>query len=310
MSEYCSYLQAGSVPATMDRLLIDVLSKGNTGVLGGAELRVSASATDLSVNVNPGRAVVPAGTFINGIPVEGAYLYANTAVKNIPLTTADPTKYRTDLIVARIYDNVLFGDTGNTAQAELLTGAVSASSPAPAPVPSYSRYHILAQVRVNPNVTVPTLIVDQRALANPRELTVWNEVNGGTTNDVTAANPTFQDWPSQAQWTLTRPTWATAARFDLGLYNVYGATAGPSYFDVRVSCDGQVNTMHPQFAFTADQVNVRMLPYRMEDRIIAVPANPTNLWKVQSTRYAGSGVLRFDSSAWARLKVIYQEGLT
>lgn len=309
MAEYCTYLQAGSVPATMDRLILDLITKGNSGVGGGGELKCSASASDLSVNVQPGRMVVPTGVLTNGIPVEGSYVYANTAIKNLALAGASGTQWRTDLLVVHIYDNILFTDGSNVGQLEIVTGANSGTNPAPAPTPSFSHYVVVAQIRLIPGSTVPALIVDQRVLANPRTKESILSVIGGSNSDASSSSPTYGDWPLQATWTVARPTWATSAELELVLSNILGITAGPTQTAIRAYCDAQL-TASTYLSFTVDQLNIRLPPFVLLDTIAAVPANTNNVWKVQATRLSGTGALRFDNIAVAKLKLKYVEGLT
>lgn len=308
MAEYCAYLQAGTVPSTMDRLVLDVLLQGNAGVLGGGELKITASGTDMSINVAPGRCAIPAGVLVSGIPVEGTYVGANTTVKNIPLPGSGAAgQNRTDIIVGRIYDNVLFaGDSQSVFQTEYLQGSWSSANPAPAPVPTYSHYTELAEVRINALASSPTLVVDKRGLANPRKLDVYLKADGGANND--AIGSSYVDWPGACHWTVNRPSWATTAQFEVDLMGLLAISGGPTWINIQMNVDGQLS-QHNQLGFPADMVNLRPPNFRLVDSIPAVPANAQNVWKLQGLR-GGAGALRWDGNSSGRLKVTYIEGLT
>lgn len=134
-----SYLQGGSHPAQSDRLVLGGLYGASTtgGVLEG--LAVTAGGVGLSVDVQPGIAIVE-----NPAPWGGPYNVGSDSVVNVPLVPANASNPRIDVIVARVYDSAYEGAEDRWAL-EVVTGA-AAASPLPPTLPNRSL--ALAQVTV------------------------------------------------------------------------------------------------------------------------------------------------------------------
>lgn len=163
------WLQAGSHPATNDRLLLEallapppaVVSGAGYGVVGPGDLAVTQNGTpNMSVNVAAGK------VFVDGTEnaVQGAYLGVNDATVNLAISASDPTNPRKDLVVARVQDAEWSGATNSWSLA-VITGTPAASPAEPA-VPANA--HVLALVDVDAGATSITnaKITDRRRRAS------------------------------------------------------------------------------------------------------------------------------------------------
>lgn len=123
-----SFMQAGSHPASSDRLVLQSLV-ATAGTVGLASLAVSqrGAGANMSVDVAAGSA------FIDGTEsgTQGFYHVHNDATVNVALAASDPTNSRIDLIVARVRDAEYSGGV-STWSIEAVTGTPAGSPAAPA----------------------------------------------------------------------------------------------------------------------------------------------------------------------------------
>lgn len=159
------WLQNSTYPAALDRALI--ASALETGVLGAGELAVTqrGAGANMSVDVAPGRVVVP----MTDAPNQGSALCRSTAVNNLTVTGAPGAGLsRIDLVIARVYDASLIGGSINGWQLEIVTGTPASSPAAPAsPVSSL----VLAQIAVAAGqATVTNANITDRRVSGGSEL--------------------------------------------------------------------------------------------------------------------------------------------
>lgn len=166
-----SWLQAGTHPAENDRLLIAGLlgyDLSTTGVRGGVttigHLAVTQNGTpNMSVNVAAGHA------FVRGSQsaAQGVYHVVNDATVNLPITTADATNPRRDLVILQVRDSAYSGSSDD-ARLFVVTGN-PASSPSDPSLASYPNSLVLARITVGAGVTSITSanIADLRPQVRP-----------------------------------------------------------------------------------------------------------------------------------------------
>jgi hypothetical protein len=149
--------------STMFRTLND----GVNGTPSGDELEVVAGFVGLTVDVEPGQAMV-----------QGHY-YINTVAKNVELDTADGSNDRIDTIVLRL------DDIANEITAVAVTGT-PALSPVPPTLTQTQPYGVfefpLADVLVPAGAGVPGTITDRRSFMGERFGT-WSTANRPTPGD-------------------------------------------------------------------------------------------------------------------------------
>lgn len=125
-----AWLQAGSHPADLDRLLIETLipTAGVRDVAGG-ELAVTEQATPaMGVTIAAGYVIID-GTESTSQGHYGAY---NDGAVDLAVAASDPSNPRIDLVVARVYDS-FYGVAGSDTWAlEVVTGTAEASPSEPA----------------------------------------------------------------------------------------------------------------------------------------------------------------------------------
>lgn len=170
------WLQTGEHPAENVRRWLDAAMGSTSGVMGSAELEVTAS-TGMSVSVADGRVLI-AGSENT---YQGTYFCENRGATTVTLAGADVTHPRIDLVVARVRDSIYSGSAatdGFTIEAVTGTPAASPSTPS---VPD--NCVVLALVTVGANVTSLTAgnITDQRQLARRPGLQVFSSSAARTT---------------------------------------------------------------------------------------------------------------------------------
>jgi hypothetical protein len=127
-----SWLQNGSHPAENDRLTTQALW-ATTGIINSASLAVTAnSPVNMSVNVASGWAAIVGTTQ----PNMGTYVAYNDATVNLPITTANPTHPRIDLVCMTVNDSYYSGALDNVVF-QVIAGTAIAS-PVPPATPANS----------------------------------------------------------------------------------------------------------------------------------------------------------------------------
>lgn len=167
----------------------------STGIIRGttSELAVYADSTGMQVKVSAGEAYVEGTRF------------ASNAVETLPISTADATNPRIDLVVLRL-DTV-----AGTVDFAVLTGTAAVSPVAPTPTQTTTRWELpLAQVAVAAAAATIAAAntTDRRTYAGKRAL----QESGGVNNLV---NPGLEVWqrgagPFTAQLAFTADRWQIA----------------------------------------------------------------------------------------------------
>lgn len=133
-----SWLQNGSHPAENDRLTTQALW-ATTGIIAPTSLAVSANApANMSVNVASGWAAI-VGTIQ---PNMGTYVAFNDGTVNLPITTANPTNPRIDLVCMTVNDSYYVAGADNVVL------QVIAGTPAGSPVVPATPANSIALARV------------------------------------------------------------------------------------------------------------------------------------------------------------------
>lgn len=158
-----AYLQAGTYPASSDRLhqisarfLPTTLSTSDvaarSGVLGGQSARQFASSMTLwDVAIGKGIGVVE-NTFTSQ---GGDYLVLNTATQTLTVTASSPTTNRIDIIGVRIQD-AFYSGAINSGDLAVVQGTPTAGSPSAPALPS--SFLPLWQVTVSAGTTTGVLV--------------------------------------------------------------------------------------------------------------------------------------------------------
>jgi len=138
-----AYLQAGTYPASSDRLhqisarfLPTVLSTSDVaargGVLGGQSARQFASSmTNWDVAIGKGVGVVENTFTTQG----GDYLVLNTATQTLTVTASSPTTNRIDIIGVRVQD-AFYSGAVNSGDLAVVQGTPAAGAPSDPALPS------------------------------------------------------------------------------------------------------------------------------------------------------------------------------
>lgn len=163
------YLQAGSHPATNDRLLLEALlapppapvSGAGYGIVAPGDLAVTENGTpNMSVNVAAGK------VFIDGTEnaVQGAYLAVNDATVNLAIAASNPTNPRKDLVVAKVQDAEWSGATNSWSLA-VVTGTPAASPAEPA-IPANAVVLAMIDIPAADTAITNSQITDRRRRAS------------------------------------------------------------------------------------------------------------------------------------------------
>lgn len=292
MAERLAYVPG--TDATLERNLCEILAGANgEGIGAGPELKVTAG-TGLQVSVAAGRAIVSAD-----VAWEGSYLGLSTAAKPINLTTAHATQYRTDIIVAQVRD-AAFGDAGTDFTITKVDGTPSVSNPAPAPN-TPTRCLKLAEVRVNPGATVPSLIVDTRVLA--RERREYHYASGMYNAVYELTSATDVGWGPYAEFVT--PVWAVYADVTFSNYGFYIATSN-GIFDFQGRCGAQASPYELN-RWDSVEINNKRWGWHLAYRF--TPPQGNQVYRTYAHRVAGTGGLRVNTSTWWMIECTFIEGL-
>jgi hypothetical protein len=157
-----AYLQAGTYPASLDRLhqisarfipttlsTSDVAARG--GVLGGQAARQFAySMTNWDVAIGKGAGIVE-NTFTSQ---GGDYSVLNTATQTLTVTASSPTTNRIDIVGVRVQDAFYTGAV-NSADLAVVQGTPAAGAPSAPALPA--SFLPIVQVTVNAGTTTGIL---------------------------------------------------------------------------------------------------------------------------------------------------------
>lgn len=150
------------VPVVTGTVGISTAWGGGHGVVGLNDLKVTqrAAGVNRSVDVSAGYALIMGTSSL----AQGTYAFANDAVENLPLSTADPANPRIDVIVAQIRDNTEDAGGSNTARLFAVTGTPGAVPVAPT-VPAGSLVLAYVTVAAADTTIVNADITDKRTWA-------------------------------------------------------------------------------------------------------------------------------------------------
>lgn len=228
-------MQSGSHPASAFRRPLKALLR-----MGGAVPEGVVDAAALVVTAGAGRSVdVSAGeAFISGSAsplLQGCYHVVNDATLNVPITAADATNPRNDLIVARVRD-IEYGDAVSAWAIEAIPGAPNATPVDPA-LPANSIP--LARVVVGAGVTTivaaniadrcPIISVARGALGMAVVLSASPVLNTTTATDIPGLSVTFTlATARRVQVSFTGMVMSTVAgdNVEFGIYRSTGAAPG------------------------------------------------------------------------------------
>ena len=152
--------QNRSHSAQLLRRLVDLVPGEGALRIGDFAVTPRAGTPNMSVDVAPGSAVVPAS-----VAARGRYVVVSDAVVNVPIAAAPGAgSSRADLIVARVADTQ-YGDASDALVLEALTGAPASGTPDDPVVPDGSI--VLARVLVPAEAPAITAsdITDRRTFA-------------------------------------------------------------------------------------------------------------------------------------------------
>jgi microcystin-dependent protein len=138
------WMQANDYEARLDRALIEATL--SEGVVSGCSVTQRSEGANMSVDVNPGRAVIKGDDIAN----QGSYLAAFTTKENKAIGAAHATLTRKDIVVYRINDTTHGGAAGNNSTIAVIAGTAAASPVVPTTPASAL---LLAVVTVNPGAT-------------------------------------------------------------------------------------------------------------------------------------------------------------
>lgn len=173
------------------RLMISALCP-NPGIVLAGDLAVTqrGAGANMSVDVAAGR------TFVQGAAIanQGSYILRSDSVYNVPLTAANATNPRWDLIVATLHDKQADGGStyGWTLSAVAGTPAATPTVPT-APTSSV----LLAQVYVPAgatSVTTAANIIDQRPMAGGSDIPSWQLIGGNGIPIPSGVNTAYSGW--------------------------------------------------------------------------------------------------------------------
>lgn len=153
---------------TLGRIARDVVAPG-IEVSTDLEVTQRGAGANLSVDVAAGACWILGNDSNDTYNEQPNYWQLSQATVNVPLTTADPTNPRIDLIVVKVYDDQFSGASKKGA-IEPVDGTPAGSPVAPT---QPENTYVLAQVQVDANETtiLDADITDQRSLATiPGEL--------------------------------------------------------------------------------------------------------------------------------------------
>ena len=178
-----AYLQSGSHSAKGDRQVASALAGHTIGTFtnsvgavdvghglvrpGHLAVAQKSGTPNMSVDVAAGIALVTGSSLL----AQGVYVFANDAVVNLAIATANATNPRRDLVIAQVRDNTSDGGGSNDARLAVVTGTPAASPVDPA-IPAgclvVARVAVAAAATsiVNANIT---------ALAGLARGSAWNQ---------------------------------------------------------------------------------------------------------------------------------------
>jgi hypothetical protein len=224
------------------RVMTDIMSF-LSGVTLKNDLKVSqrGAGANMSVDVAAGSCVVAGLT----VTYQGKYLCRSTAVVNVAISAAPGSGTRTDLVVARVYDDQADGLGQYMWQPEVFTGSS---------VPSGASYIPLAKVTVaagTASITSGMIDGSVRLLNTMGDVPMW-EVSGGNGQSVSnsGAGDMYNGWTVSDQIGMASVTTSNGAVIALpGRYIVT--------LSARLDTNGASSLREAQIRHLRSAANVR-----------------------------------------------------
>lgn len=171
-----------STDADVFRRFFEFMTRGNAGVRGDADLKVSAPGA-MTVRVAAGEALVMGS---ENVITQGAYHVTNDANIDLSIAAADATNPRNDLVIVKVQD-AFYSGASKQAVAVVVTGT-PAGSPVDPSLTSHPNNFVLARVVVPALAASVTsgMITDLRPYAFTKDLpgsAGWQLRNGLDTAD-------------------------------------------------------------------------------------------------------------------------------
>lgn len=205
------FVDGGEHSSAVARLVAYAATSGASGVISSGDLRVTEMPAPTGlVRIYPGACVIP-NTYA-GV-AQQSYLARSASVTDLPVTPTGSGSGRTDLVVVRIDDPEFGGSapvdpaTGPYVAAEIIEDVdPSATDPS-----AYVDYPAIALARITLPASTATvtdsLITDLRQSAQPRRQRTLKVRQPTATETLNSA--TFVDWISEADLSVSIPSWAT-----------------------------------------------------------------------------------------------------
>ncbi|WP_405908752.1 hypothetical protein OG742_30580 [Streptomyces sp. NBC_00828] len=199
----------GTHPARAFRMMVRDLASGNQGVTEGNDLKVREWSTPgAGVRVGDGSAVVRGAAW-----GQGSYTQYNVGDAIVPIAPTGSAA-RSDLICLRVEDPEYEGNRDPAADEIGYFHVVSGVSATAKAVPSGMTAIPLARLDIPANTATITdaLIVDLRAIANPRRDRKLYTAFPGSLSELKYSDDKWHSWPTAAKWSIPVPAWATNAK--------------------------------------------------------------------------------------------------
>jgi hypothetical protein len=286
-----SWLQNGSHPAENDRLTTQALW-ATTGIINTSSLAVTAnSPVNMSVNVASGWAAIVGTTQ----PQMGTYVAYNDATVNLPITTANPTHPRIDLVCMTVNDSYYSGALDNVTFQVIAGTAIAIPVPPATPANSIA----LAEVTVSAGaLSISSGNIQDERIEVTTNVPVTGDISavvagtglsgGGTSGSVTLSINTSVTADLTTAQTLTNKS-LTSPKINLGI----NAQTGTTYTTVLAD-NGKLITQT-----NASAITTTIPPFSSEAYPVGTQLNFVQLGAGQVTFAQGAGVTIVSTGATA-----------
>lgn len=186
------------VPADVVRFAFWAATSGASGVGQSGDLRVTAAATPSGqVFINRGAAIIA-----SGFTGSQSYAVMNDAAVAVTVPPNTSAAAKTSEVILRVYDAQFAGEPANDGLPQVLL--------VPS-LPSGQTYLHLATITqpANTGVVTQANIVDRRRLVNPRRSRDIRVVTPTTAQPLGTTSAAGEQWPDEALFDVTIPSWAT-----------------------------------------------------------------------------------------------------
>lgn len=297
------------------RLMAELAAAGGEGVIGSADLRVTALDTPgPGVQVGPGAMVAKVRAAAGG----GAQSYAARmpTMDHVDIEPTGPDGPRSDLVIVRIedpYGGEVWPEPENPEIGPYVFTRVLTDVPAGTTrvqdIDPNSTAITLARLDLPAGTTSITaaMVTDLRQMARPRRESKRRYLFGAwaTPDDVGPITDAWEAFPLGATWAETVPEWATHASIHAHITGLLHPDATEARGELRVSLGDQQGVGMPYGAVQAGRVAVQT-----GHRFLLDPADRGEVLTllVEGTGTSGvTGVLRADTSTVLSVEVTYEQ---